>query len=238
MAKRPLPSIADDFTAVMAFLKTRRVVPESPAEEMLQTARRIHRATYSLFLWRFRLIRLKEHGSAFIEEIASDALQVLPQSLMGYVKTTKLLTRGVVENVLRHIYFSDHPVEFEKMNREQKWFMTNESLFEYARVHPLFMETELKFDALNRLKVLYGELSAGIHGSKVRDLEMRVALRKIKYDQAAADVTAREIERCAESANFILAMFHREKMNRFQTEDQRIILRTMSPRARQVWRDL
>src|ERR1043165_5194810 len=124
MARRALPAVAQDFAAVLSFLQTRGIVPASPSVAMLDDSKRIHRATYSLILWRFRLRQLPEHSKVFIEEIASDALQILPQALMGYSKTTKLVTRGIVENCLRHIYFADHPVEFERMNREQKWFMT------------------------------------------------------------------------------------------------------------------
>jgi hypothetical protein len=238
MARRALPAVAQDFAAVLTFLQSRGIVPSSPPAPMVEDAKRIHRATYSLILWRFRLRQLPEHSMVFIEEIASDALQILPQALMGYSKTTKLVTRGIVENVLRHIYFADHPIEFERMNRERKWFMTMESLFEYAKIHPTFTATETHFDALTRLRTLYSDLSAGVHGSKVRDLEMRIALNRIKYVQAAVHAEMLLVERCAESVNFLLAAFNQEKMDRFSLEDQRVILRTMPPRARQVWKAL
>src|ERR1700674_4341730 len=124
MAKRSHPSVATDLAAVLAYLKERGIVPATPQPTLLENAKKIHRATYSLVLWRFRLRGLPDRGKVFIEEIASDALQILPQCLMGYGKTTKLLTRGIVENVLRHLYFSDHAIEFHKMNQEQKWFLT------------------------------------------------------------------------------------------------------------------
>jgi hypothetical protein len=238
MARRVLPSVAQDFVAVWAFLKTRGIIGATPPGPMVENAKRIHRATYSLILWRFRLTQLPEHSKAFIEEIASDALQILPQALMGYSKTTKLVTRGIIENALRHIYYADHPIEFERMNREQKWYMTMESLFEYAKIHPIFLNTEGKFDALGRLRNLYSDLSSGVHGSKVRDLEMRIALNKIKYDESVVHSEMALVERCAEAVNFLLAAFHHTKMDAFQVEDQRIILRTMPPRARQVWKDL
>jgi len=104
--------------------------------------------------------------------------------------------------------------------------------------HPAFLETERKFDAIARLSSLYGDLSAGIHGRQVRDLEMRVALGKIAYSDQMAGREMVFIERCAESSNFLLAVFHRGKMARFELEDRRIILRTMPARARQVWTQL
>ena len=238
MSKRPQPSVANDLITVLAFLTTKGVIPASPSPVLLDHAKKIHRATFSLILWRFRLRGLPDRGKVFVEEIASDALQILPQCLMGYGKTTKLLTRGIIENVLRHLYFSDHPVEFERMNREQKWFITMTELLAYALAHPVFLKTEPRFDAINRISSLYSDLSAGIHGRRVHDLEMRTALRKITYDETAATKDVALIERCAEASNFVLAMYHQTKMRRFQLEDKRIILHTMAPRARQVWRDL
>ncbi len=236
MAKRPIPSIAADLKEVISFFKDRRVIPSSPPAPLVENLRRIHRATYSLILWRFRLSALPECGRVFIEEIASDALQVLPQVLMGYGKTAKLLTRGIIENTVRHLYFLDHPVEFEKMNRGKKWFLTMEELFDYLRAHPAFLESEAKFDAVNRLATLHSDLSAGIHGRAVRDLEMHTALKKLVYSNAAARVEADYVEKCAAASNFLLAMYHRAKLSSFQAEDRRIILRTMPARARRVWR--
>jgi hypothetical protein len=238
MARRPIPSVADDFASVISFLTDQGIVPTPAPAKLLENARRIHRATFSLILWRFRLTRIPQHGKVFIEEVASDALQILPQALMGYGKTAKLLTRGIIENTLRHLYFSDHPIEFERMNREKKWYVGSEDLFEYAKIHPAFLGTESRFDAINRLASLHSDLSAGIHGRQVQDLEMRVALKKIAYSQADAAKQAQLIERCAQSANFVLAVFHQERLAHFQTEDRRIILQTIPPRGRQVWTHL
>src|SRR5437870_9742518 len=145
MARRPIPSVAADFASAISFLTDRGIAPTTAPAKLLENAKRIHRATFSLILWRFRLTGIPQHGKVFVEEIASDALQILPQVLMGYGKTAKLLTRGIVENTLRHLYFSDHPVEFERMNRDAKWYVRMDDLFDYIKVHPLFLQTEKKF---------------------------------------------------------------------------------------------
>jgi hypothetical protein len=238
MARRPIPSVAADFASAISFLTDHGIVPAAASAKLLENAKRIHRATFSLILWRFRLKPIPQHGKVFIEEIASDALQILPQVLMGYGKTAKLLTRGIIENTLRHLYFSDHPIEFERMNREQKWYVGLEDLFDYAKIHPAFLRTESRFDAINRLASLYGDLSAGVHGRQVQDLEMRLALKKIAYSQVEAAKQTQLIERCAQSANFVLAVFHQERLAHFQSEDRRIILQTIPPRGRHVWTHL
>jgi hypothetical protein len=230
-------SLIDDLRSVTAFFRDQDLIPSSAPGMLMDNVRRIHRATYSLILWRFRLKRLLPHSKPFIEEIASDALQILPQVLLGYGKTVKLLTRGIIENTLRHVYFSDHPVEFQKMNQESKWFVLTADLFTYIRSHPKLMLTEKRFDAINRLSSLYSELSAGVHGQAVADLEMRISLEKISYVDASAKKDAALVERCASASNFLLAVFHGQKVARFQSEDQLIILQTMPPRARKVWRE-
>lgn len=238
MARRPIPLVAADFASVVSFLTDQGIVPTTPPPGLLEVAKRLHRATFSLILWRFRLTGVAPHGKAFIEEIASDSLQILPQVLMGYGKTAKLLTRGIIENTLRHLYFSDHPVEFERMNREQKWYVQVQDLVDYAKRHPAFLRTEAKYDAINRLASLHSELSAGVHGRQVQDLEMRLALKKIGYSQEEATKLTSLAERCAQSANFMLAVFHQQRLARFQVEDRRIILQMIPPQGRRVWTHL
>jgi hypothetical protein len=238
MGRRPLLAVTRDFADVMGFFQQQGLVPTSPGAALLTHARRIHLATYSLILWRFRLIDLPQHGSPFIEEIASDALQILPHTLMGYMKSAKLFTRGIIENVLRHIYFSDHPIEFARMNREKRWYLTQDALQDYAKIHPTFLVSEPKFNAIAKLSSLYSDLSAGIHGRTVGDLEMKVALEKIKYDDDLAAEQADFVSHCAAASNFLLAAFHKERVLKFQTDDRRIILRTLPADARQVWGDL
>jgi hypothetical protein len=232
MSKRPIPVVADDFTAVLAFLKEKGIVPANASATLLAHAKRMHGYTYTLIFWRFRIGKLPEHSKVFLEEIASDALQILPQALMGYAKTTKLLTRGIIENTLRHIYFSDHPIEYQRMNRDKKWYLSVSELFEYAKVHPEFSVTER-----NQLTSLYSDLSGGVHGRTVGDLEMRTALGKIMYEAGVVGAEVENLRKCAESANFLLAIFHLPKVRLLAVEDQRVLLRGMPAAARSVWRE-
>lgn len=46
------------------------------------------------------------------------------------------------------------------------------------------------------------------------------------------------VERCAEATNFVLSVFHCEKVRAAAREDRQIWLRSMCKPARQVWSDL
>jgi hypothetical protein len=157
---------------------------------------------------------------------------------MGYGKTTKLLARGVIENTIRHIYFSDHPIEFGRMNRDRKYYLSIDDLFQYILAHPEFIGTEGQFDAVNRFRSLYDELSAGVHGRKVQDLEMRVSLNRIVFNQASFEAHVHLVQKCAESANFLLAAFHKEQFYGFQKEDRQVVLGTIGQQGRRVLRAL
>jgi hypothetical protein len=237
MARRSVPSLVEDRARVISLLQQRGVMPATIPSKMADAARIIHEATFSLILWKFRLRKLPAHGEAFIEEIASDALQILPQIMMGYGKTAKLLIRCIIENSLRHVYFSDHPIEFSRMNRDAKWFLTFADLVDYAKNHPTYLLTEGKFDAINRITTLFSELSAGIHGRAVADLEMRASLSAIVYEDAAAAKEAELVRRSAEAVNFMLAIFHHKQLGRLSSEDRKVVMRTMPPKAREAWRD-
>jgi hypothetical protein len=43
------------------------------------------------------------------------------------------------------------------------------------------------------------------------------------------------LRKCAQSVNFLIAIFQRERMRQFPLEDRRLILRTLPAVARQVW---
>lgn len=235
MNSRPIPAVANDFADVWGHLTSLRVLPNPQPPQMAQIAKKIHFCTYSLSLWKFRLKPHVSHASPFLEEIASDAIQILPQIMMGFRKPARLLARGVLENLLRYLYFVDHPIEFARMNAEGKWYLTIKELFEYAKVHPVFQRAEKEFDAINRAQTLYDELSSVIHGRRVSDLEMRAALQKIVYSTAMASQEVNLIRRCAEATNFLLAVQHRNKMQSFPLRDRQIILHTLPKPARQVW---
>lgn len=220
----------------MAHLGAAPVLPRPLSPSMVALARQVHIATYPLVLWRYRLDP-PSHAQPFLNEIASDALQVLPQMLLGYTRATKIFLRGIIENALRYIYFIDHPIEFFMMNSRGKWYLGVDKLFDYMKGHPKFQLSEPKFDAINRLQALYDELSADIHGRKVENLEGRLALIRIGYNQEVANVELNLAQRCSAAVNFCLAIENRRELRAFTLEDKGYIFGTMPKAARLVWHE-
>ena len=224
----------EDLIEVIEFLSNKGII-NTMSEAQKRTAKKIHSATYSLILWRFQIRNLPDNSQVFLDEIASDALQILPQALMGYRKTTVLLIRSVIENVLRHIYFSDHIVEFQLANKQKKWYLSISDNFSYVKSHPIYSDTEIKYDSINKLQTLYDDLSSDVHGRSVSHLEMRKSLSCIKFDQEIFDLQMNLIKRCSECSNFLLLMFHKQRVAKLESEQKGIFLKSIPPIARRIW---
>ena len=145
-----------------------------------------------------------------------------------------VLVRGIVEHVIRHVYYSDHPIEFQRINLEKRWYIPIADHFTYLKTHPLYADTEKKFDAVGRLKNLHQELSLFVHGMKISHMEMRPGLRKIKLNPSIFARQADFIRCAAESSNFILAVFHRTALSKLPPDDQKVVLLTFPANARRV----
>lgn len=227
----------DDFKEVLDFFVERGIVRKDADPKLVEIAKIIHKCTYGMVLWRFRLSNRPIHASIFLDELSSDALQILPQILMGYNKTTCLLIRSVLENALRHVYFSDHPVEFQRLNRDRKWYVSTDFLMEYSKSHYDFVLTEQKFDCLSQISSLYSEMSEYVHGRAPRNLQLHDALSSIEFDSELALKLASNVEKCSQAVTFLLAIYHRVEVRSFSLSDRRFLLRLMPAKARQVWTD-
>ncbi len=230
-------TIHHDYKQVLAFLEKRNLIAVDIPDQLNSGLRKMHRYIYSLCIWS-HFLNLPEHGQVYINELASDAIQILPHAAIGFKKSSRLLARGVIENLMRHVYFLDHPVEFERQNLDAKWYMSAEQLFDYARNHPRFTQTEVKFNALGRLRKLYGELSAEVHGGKSVHLDQYTALKDMKLDMNAFNNQVSFVENTAGSVNFVLLIFHSDRMSKIAPSFQKVLFATMAKKARRVAKGL
>ncbi len=226
--------IDQDFNDLLDFLATNKLVKATFIKEQKALVRKTHQYVYSLMWWKFQINPKEYHKKVFLHEMASDSIQIIPQSLMGYFKTSSLLIRGVVECLLKHIYYSDHPVEYELLQLNDSNYTPVRQMFDYLYKHPLFIATEEKFDAINRLKVLYGDLSSTVHGVKIKNLQMKTGLASIRPEKnILVDIVAL-LKKCIESINFILIIYHRNYFNKLHLHDREVLLRALPKKAKQI----
>lgn len=203
------------------------------SESASRSIKRIHKLTFSLVLWRYCVKGMSGHAKVFVDELASDALHVIPLVARGFRKPTLLALRGILEASLRHIYFADHPVEFWRSNNET-WFIEPRELFDYARAHPVLGPAEERFDAIARARALYRELSSSVHGEAVKSMQLNKSLAALRPSEALLDYVATLTARTVVTANFLLAVFQAVRFSRMAPEHRQIIVMTLPKAARRV----
>jgi hypothetical protein len=142
--------------------------------------------------------------------------------------------RGILENTLRHVYFFDHPVEYELSKEESEWHMKVRDLMDYIARHPLLRTVNDAASGLAQLTSLYKELSARVHAGNARRMEMRAALNAIQLDLNAMPVTAREFEQLAQVCNLQLAALHAKQVRRFKPAERQAIWDVLTPDGRRA----
>ncbi len=170
----------------------------------------------------------------YVVELASDALQVIPQALAGYQKSVSLLMRSLIESLMRHVYFSDHPVEYARAHRNTEWHVPIRDLIEYLFHLPRLEDLRKKFDAPVHVKDLYAGLSTRVHAARVDRMEMRSALASIAFDESVFAKQVESFAKCTEVANFVLSAFHTDRVRRFPPAHRQIIVNTIGTQGRRA----
>ncbi len=195
--------VDQDFSETLVLLQSRTMAQTSLTQPEVKKLRSLHHAIYSLCIWD-HFVKVDDNGQVFLGEIASDAMQITPHVLCGFRRSSMLLARSIIENTLRHIYFTDHPVEFERANRDSKFYLSAEQLFDYCRNYVHFLYCEERFQALSKLRSLYSTLSAAVHGARVADLSLHAALKSITFDPSSLDGQVKHVVSVAKSCNFLM----------------------------------
>lgn len=193
--------------------------------------RRIHHLCYSLMLWSHRIDDLPPRGQAFLDELRAEALQILPHCLDGYAKTPLLLMRCCIESAVKHAYFWDHQIEYERYGTDDFKLPPRES-WDYLGKHPLLKSLQPQWDCNNKLSSCYGQISLHIHGTRsFQEAPLRM-LGEIELSPETLQQQLAFLEQAAANINFLLAAIQRGRLERFDDEYRAILLRTMPSEAR------
>lgn len=101
--------------------------------------KRYHRLTYIIALLEQKLEEgcKEENKFLFLNEILSDLLVSSSIAFIGFYRCVLILTRRLIENFYNHIYYFDHPIEFELLNQGKNDYVPMSDLKSYYENHPL-----------------------------------------------------------------------------------------------------
>lgn len=103
-----------------------------------------HKSIYALALILTKLKKEEkdENKVVFLAEILSDLLTVTKLSFLGFENPALIVLRRAIENFYNHIYYTDHPVEYEHLNLGKNEYTPIDKLKLYFDTHPIFAGSE------------------------------------------------------------------------------------------------
>jgi hypothetical protein len=101
--------------------------------------KKYHQLTYAIALIEKKLEEKypSEHKFLFVNEIISDLLSNSSIIFIGFYYASQILTRRLIENFYNHIYYFEHPVEYELLNLGRNEYTPIIELKNYFEIHPI-----------------------------------------------------------------------------------------------------
>jgi hypothetical protein len=173
------------------------------------------------------------HKFLFISEIRSDLLSNSEISILGYYNSSKILTRRFIENFFNHIYFFDHPVEYELLNQGKNEYTPLLELKQYFLNHPVIKlqissDPSIKSYADNLINN-YHDLCKHVHTKGIDFMDLATNLTETKPQINIAN----HFESANDSASniiYLLFKFHQDLI--FTAVERSIIYRSFTKDVR------
>ena len=230
--------VRSDLDDLMTYLKKEGLLPPSWSDKHLRQLKKVHKVVYSFAIWDHNLSRLPEHRRAFLRELRSDSVQVIPLMLMGFMKPVSLLERGILENALKYVYYYDHSVEYAKLCTRTGQIVHIDTLCDYAKSHPTLAGRIDGFNVISNIRNKYTELSEYVHSKPPIGMQLRKCLSAIKFEEEHLKGVSDRFDVYGKNVNILLAGFLKERFDRFNLDHRRFILSLFGKSDKRRFREL
>jgi hypothetical protein len=223
--------IESDFKDLKNYLLKKSLVNNVWINENEKTLWKMHRIIYSFIIWDYHLPH-DGSGRIFISELVSDSIQTIVLCLNGYTKSVALLLRGIIENILRYIYYYDHPIEFTWL--ESGHFLQIDALINYTKKHPKFNEIPRMLDVLSEIKGQHKTISRYVHAQAVEHMQLTKSIEEINFKHDFFEWYINQLISLGSNVNLILSIFNREEFDNFIKNYQSLIVRRIEANDRKI----
>lgn len=214
----------EDRKELEDFLKSRAIYPSSPNADFITSFKRAHKAVYSLCFWSNEFVNAPAHQQIFLQELRSDALQSIPLAMSGFKKPVALLLRSTIEDVLRHIYYYDHVVEFQRLEQSPTNHQKVRDLWQYAKDHPKLGDIFENSKSAGYLKNEYSILSGFVHSTGTNNMSLTKCMSEVNFENEYFKDFTDKICKLSASFNFILLEFYQQNLTHFNPQWKNYIL--------------
>lgn len=160
-----------------------------------------------------------EHTYVFLMEFASDALHLLHALLVGDRRSGHLYLRSCIENVWRHIYFKDHPVEYRWANSDSGLYQSMDDLRSYCKKSDE-LDPRLQ-KSLDRIASGYRKLSGFVHSSGESSLQLHGMLSEIRLPYEALKDIVSDLRSFGRDLVLLCLILHAKEMTNLHPWERR-----------------
>lgn len=208
-------ALEEDRKELKVFFERSGKYPSARISEIDIAFKRAHKAVFGLCLWSHELSDFPLHQKVFLDELRSDVLQSFPMALLGFRKPVALLLRSAIEDLLRHVYYFDHKIEFEKLEKTPGSYKPMHDLWQYAKKHPRLEKTFKESQAITLLQNDHAIFSKFVHSTSTHHMNLTKSMSEIGFDAKSFEEYGSKVSTLARNIHFVLLAFCRESIDGF-----------------------
>jgi hypothetical protein len=144
------------------------------------------------------------------------------------------LLRSTIEDALRHIFYYDHVVEFEKLEQSPSSYETMNELWQYSKTHPRLEKTFERSKAIDFLENKYAVFSKYVHSGDTSHMNLTNSLSKVEFDKQFFEEYSKEVLTLAGYLNFSLFKFYQKTIACFNPPWKNYVISMIKPSLRRL----
>lgn len=193
------------------------------SEKNTSQFKKFHRLTYALALVNLKLEEnYKDYNKhLFVSEIISDLLSSLSLTFLGFNLAANVLLRRITENFYNHIYYFDHPVEFQNLNQGKNEYIPLIDLKKYFETYPFlkFKEDPLLKKYNDQIFNSYQELCRFVHTKGYDFMGLAKNIMEIKSKDTDVIDQLNKFNQVSSGILYCIFKFHRNlQYNHFEKD--------------------
>lgn len=213
-----------DFKDVQSLLKKKyRYIPKN-----LKCFKKLHKSVFSIASFVYEISELNSERMDFLNEVRSDYIELLLCICLNIKKSVFSSTRSSIEHVLLHIYYKEHPIEFEQLSSNPDPKIPTQFFFEYVKKHPYLIKFKGILKNIQFLETEFHNLSKFMHGPSKNYLQLDKSIDDKKFSKTQEKMIIENIVKLSDHLLTILIIFHWNEFKTIPSQKQTTIMSNVS----------
>ena len=221
-----------DFEEVIKYYRAFKIQNEFFEKQNLNLLAQIHKLVGGLNVLS-TLGGMPEYSMPYLEQLESDATQLINSAMIGNERGFKLLERSLIENSLRFFYYFHHEIEHYLLQTDSSSYMSFKELCDYAKAHPFFKENTSEVEgSIGVLHSKYSEPSRVVHAGTIKEMSFVKGIISLHKPMANLDKEIESFNIISQNIMYLLGLFLKNKMTSLNGDECRVVTLLLSSKQK------